>query len=208
MYLPPHFREERRETLHALMRQFPLATLVLVSSQGLSANHIPLLLHLEAGAEGTLRGHVSRANPLWREAGQSVDALAIFTAPNAYITPSWYPSKTETGKAVPTWNYAAVHAWGPLHAVEDAGWLRDHVERLTQAHEAGRPTPWAVSDAPEDYIVGMLKGVVGIEIPIRRIEGKWKMSQNRSSADRAGVVRGLKQERNPVAEWITVTENK
>ncbi len=193
MYQPRHFQQEDHATLHALMVAHPLAALVSLGADGLTADHVPLEFDAQAGPHGTLRGHVARANPLWRDgAGQQV--LAIFRGPQAYITPSWYPSKAATHKVVPTWNYAVVHAHGPLRVVEDAPWLHDLVSRLTQHHEQHRHTPWAVSDAPEDYIQQMLRAIVGIEIPIERLVGKWKISQNRDDADRLGVAQGLSQQ--------------
>jgi len=193
MYIPQHFREERLEILQALMRDYPLATLVTLTGGALSANHIPLLLDPSQGQYGVLRGHVARSNPLWREAQGGGEVLAVFTGPESYVSPSWYPSKGETGKAVPTWNYAAVHAWGPLGIKDDPAWLRRHVEALTDAHEGHREPRWRVGDAPEDYLAGMVKAIVGIEIPVRRLEGKWKMSQNRTPDDRGGVLRALRR---------------
>src|SRR6266700_94994 len=140
---------------------------------------------------GTLRGHVARDNPVWRDFSKDVQALLVFQGPKAYITPSWYPTKRETGKVVPTYNYIVVHAYGPLRVVEDRAWLRGLVERLTNRHEAARPQPWKITDAPGDYIEKMLGAIVGIEVPVARLLGKWKASQNRPPADRDGVVRGL-----------------
>lgn len=189
MYIPKHFEETRPGTLHALMQAQPLATLVVHGPQGLDANHIPLHLSADAGEHGTLRGHISRANPL--AALDGAEVLAVFHGPDAYVTPSWYPTKAESGKAVPTWNYAVVHAHGRLRIVEDAGWLRSHLETLTDSQEAGLPTPWQVADAPADYIAKMAAAIVGIEIEITRLAGKWKVSQNQPDANRAGVVAGL-----------------
>jgi transcriptional regulator len=187
MYLPSHFEQHDTAALHALMREHPLATLVSQQAGGVTADAIPLEY---VAATQTLRGHVARANPLWREAaGQPV--LAVFNGPQAYITPSWYPSKAATHKVVPTWNYTLVHAHGVLRAVEDAPWLHALVSGLTAHHEAPRPQPWAVADAPDDYVQQMLRAIVGIEIPMDRLIGKWKISQNRSDADRLGVAAGL-----------------
>jgi transcriptional regulator len=147
-----------------------------------------------AGPLGVLRGHVARANPVWKAHRSDVEAMAVFQGPQCYITPSYYATKAATGKVVPTWNYATVHAYGPLRAIEDAAWLRRFVEQLTGRHEAARPAgevPWQVGDAPGDFIDAMLKAIVGIELPIARLEGKWKVSQNRPAEDRAGVVAGL-----------------
>jgi transcriptional regulator len=191
MYEVEAFREERIEVLHALIKAHPLATLVVTTAQGLEANHIPLLIDPDPTPFGTLRGHVARANPVWRTFDAGVEALAVFQGPHGYITPSWYPSKVQTGKVVPTWNYAVVHALGPLKIYEDAAWLCGLVTRLTASHESQRDKPWHVTDAPADYIDTMLKAIVGIEIPVRRMQGKWKMSQNRLPRDREGVIEGL-----------------
>lgn len=177
--------------MHALIRSHPLAMLVTHAEGRLEANHLPLLIDPEPAPNGALRGHVARANPLWRQAHDGHEALAVFQGQQAYVTPSWYPSKRETGKVVPTWNYAVVHASGPLIIHDDADWLRDLVSRLTAQQEAPLAQPWGITDAPADYIGQMLKAIVGIEIPVTRIEGKWKVSQNRSTADRAGVIAGL-----------------
>jgi transcriptional regulator len=194
MYLPAHFREDDVAALHALIRDHSLATLVTLGPEGLVANHIPMEIDPDPLPWGTLRGHVARANPVWHSAAADVPALAIFVGPQGYITPSWYATKRDTGKVVPTWNYVAVHAYGPLRAVDDPAWLRDFVGRLTARHEAGRAPAWRITDAPDDYIDRQLKGIVGIEIPVTRFEGKWKVSQNRERADRTGVVAGLRAE--------------
>jgi transcriptional regulator len=187
MYLPKHFEQTDPAALHALMRDHPLAMLVSSGADGLTADHVPLEFD---AATSTLRGHVARANPLWRHAhGQAV--LAVFRGPEAYVSPSWYPSKTEHHKVVPTWNYAVVHAHGTLQAVDDAPWLHTLVSRLTAHHEGARAQPWAVDDAPADYVQQMLRAIVGIQIPVDRLVGKWKISQNRSAADRDGVAAGL-----------------
>ena len=198
MYLPRHFAQDDPAQLQALMQAHPLATLVSSGPDGLTADHVPL--EYDAAA-GTLRGHVARANPLWQHAdGQPV--LAVFGGPQGYVSPSWYPSKAEHHKVVPTWNYAVVHAHGSLRVVQDAPWLHALVSRLTGHHESGRPTPWAVADAPDDYIAQMLRAIVGIEIPVTRLLGKWKLSQNRSTADRQGVAQGLADIQDPLAGWI------
>lgn len=191
MYLPSHFEETRVEVLHRLIREHPLGTLVTLGSEGLNADHIPFEVENAPAPFGTLRGHVARGNPVWRDSSKDLEALLVFQGPQAYITPSWYPTKRETGKVVPTYNYIVVHAYGALRAIEDRAWLRGLVERLTNRHEAGRPQPWKVADAPEDYIETMLGAIVGIEITVTRLVGKWKASQNRLPADRDGVVRGL-----------------
>lgn len=189
MYLPCHFAESRPEALHALIRQFPLASLVTAGADGLDANPVPL--HLEVGADGAvaLLGHVARANPLWQLDGSA--ALAIFHGPQAYVSPSWYPSKREHGKVVPTWNYVTVHAHGVLRVHQDAAWIRGLLERLTLQMESPRAAPWAMSDAPADYLETMMAHVVGIELRVERLVGKWKTSQNQPAANRAGVADGL-----------------
>lgn len=190
MYLPPHFREDDLGRLHQAIAEAGLATLVTAGADGMIASHLPLILDPAGGPNGTLYGHVARANPQARIAS-GTEGLAIFTGPEAYVTPSWYPGKAEHGKVVPTWNYVAVHAYGPLEMFSDADRLRDVVTRLTERHEGGRARPWAVSDAPDDFIGGMLKSIVGFAMPVARIEGKWKMSQNRPPADREAVAAGL-----------------
>jgi transcriptional regulator len=189
MYLPKHFEPPGAAALVALMREHPLATLVVTTPEGTTADLIPFEFAPDEGEHGMLRGHVARANPLWRKAGAAV--LAVFHGPQTYITPGWYASKREHGKVVPTWNYTMVQARGTLRATEDAAWLRELVGRLTTRHEAGLTAPWAVSDAPDDYVQQMLRAIVGIEIPLTSLLGKWKVSQNRSEADRLGVVTGL-----------------
>lgn len=196
MYLPAQFQEHRTATLHDLIRAHPLATLVTMCSDGLVANHIPMEIDSTAGALGTLRGHVARANPVWTSYRPEIDAMAVFQGPESYITPSYYATKATTGKVVPTWNYAVVHAHGPLRVIEDRAWLRRLVEQLTDRHEADHglatgAAPWQVSDAPAAYIDKLLDLIVGIEVPIARFEGKWKVSQNRPPEDRAGVIAGL-----------------
>jgi|JI10StandDraft_1071094.scaffolds.fasta_scaffold195488_3 transcriptional regulator len=191
MHTPKHFEEPRVDVLHELMRRHSLATLVTMGGNGLEANHIPLFLSTDAGSLGTLRGHVSRANPVWKTVDTSIEALAVFAGPDAYISPSWYATKRETGQAVPTWNYVVAHAWGPLRVIEDPAWLRAHVEELTRAHEEGRPEPWRVTDAPPDYVSRLMAGIVGVEMTLSRIEGKWKVSQNQPPQNRAGVIEGL-----------------
>jgi transcriptional regulator len=192
MYLPNHFEETRVSVLHGLIRAHPLAALVVLTAGGLDANHIPFEIDPDPAPLGTLRGHIARANPLGRHVSE-IDALAIFQGPDTYISPSWYVTKQETAKVVPTWNYAVVHAHGPLRVIDDRAWVRAFVERLTNRHEGARRDPWKVTDAPEDYIESMAKAIVGIEIPITRLVGKWKVSQNRPAEDRAGVVEGLLQ---------------
>ena len=190
MYLPKRFEQPDAVALQALMREHPLATLVTSGADGITADHVPLEYDPDDGEHGTLHGHVARANPLWQHAnGQAV--LAIFCGPQAYITPSWYATKALTHKVVPTWNYSVVHAHGVLEAVEDGPWLHALVSRLTQHHETPREQPWAVADAPQDYVQQLLHAIVGIRIPLRSLVGKWKISQNLNSADRQGVAQGL-----------------
>jgi len=191
MYLPSHFEETRIEVLHDLVRQHPLGSLVTLGSQGLNANHIPFEIDGAPAPYGTLRGHVARANPVWRDHSRDTEALVIFHGPQVYVSPSWYETKRQTGEVVPTYNYAVVHAYGRLQIVEDRAWLRGLVTRLTERFESGRPAPWQVSDAPQDFIDKQLGAIVGIEIAISKLFGKWKASQNRPAADRAGVVEAL-----------------
>ncbi len=191
MYQPSHFAEQDPGALLALMQAAPLATLIR-GGESLAADVLPLEVDRVDGA-WRLTGHVARANPLWREAdGQPV--LALFQGPQAYVSPSWYPSKAQHGKAVPTWNYTMVQAHGTLRAIEDPQWLRAFVTRLTERHEGRRAMPWHVSDAPVDYVDAMLRAIVGIEIEVTRLEGKFKLSQNRSAEDRTGVVLGLESD--------------
>jgi transcriptional regulator len=197
VYNPQNFREERIPVLHELLREHSLASLVTFGGEGLTASHIPLLLEPEQGPFGTLYGHMSRANPQWHNFSSAFAALAIFAGPQHYISPSWYPSKQETGKVVPTWNYAVVHAHGNLEIHEDPDWLRAHVGKLTALHESEFVQPWSPDDAPPDYIRQLLNGIVGIELPIAKLEGKWKVSQNRPAADRLGVVHGLEELNRP-----------
>jgi len=196
MYLPAHFAESRPEVLAELVRSHPFGLLVTQTRDGdIDANSIPFVLDPAApGTPGVLRGHVARANPLWQTARGDVDSLVVFQGPQGYVSPAWYPSKAEHGKVVPTWNYVMVQARGKLRAIDDASWLRAFVTRLTERHESARAAPWAVSDAPADYIETMLRAIVGVEIALTSLTGKWKVSQNRPAADRAGVVAGLLRE--------------
>jgi transcriptional regulator len=194
VYVPAHFKEDRVPVLHDAIRHLAFGTLVTHGPQGLEATHLPLLLDEEPAPLGTLCGHVARANPQWRAMESGGPSLAMFLGPDAYITPSWYPAKRETGKVVPTWNYLAVHAYGEVRTISDAGWLREHVGRLTATHEGGRAAPWGVGDAPPEFIDGLLRSIVGFTMRITRLEGKWKMSQNRPAADQAGVYEGLSAE--------------
>lgn len=190
MYCPPAFRVEELASLHGLMRVARLANVVTFGANGLHASPLPLFLDETEGPFGTLYGHFARANAQWKDAPLS-DALAIFMGPDAYVSPSWYASKKEHGKVVPTWNYSAVHARGPIEFFDDEARLRDVVERLTNLHEAERPEVWSVSDAPAPFLRGQLRGIIGLRLPVTGLEGKNKMSQNRSAADRAGVAEGM-----------------
>ena len=195
MYVPRHFDESRPEILQAHVRAHPFATLVTWSGEGIDADHVPMELDAEPAPLGTLVGHVARANPVWKRAAADVDALAVFHGPHGYVSPGWYATKQETGKVVPTWNYTVVHAYGRLRFIEDRAWLRALVERLTTRYEAGRPAPWAVSDAPADFLDAVLGAFVGFELAITRLVGKWKLGQNRPDADREGLARGFAAER-------------
>jgi transcriptional regulator len=212
LYLPAYFEESRTGVLHALMRARPLATLVTLSDSGLAANHIPLETVPEPLPHGVLRGHVARANPLWREYRAGSEALAIFHGPQAYISPSFYPTKQQTGEVVPTWDYAVVHARGTLRFVQDSAWLRALVSRLTDAHEASRRMPWKIDDAPSPYIERMLSLIVGFELSITGLTGKWKLSQNHPAANRQGVVKGLRDaegaESGQVADMLSSLEDE
>lgn len=191
MYIPPQFEQPDIETLHEMIRYNPLATLVTLGANGIDANHIPLHLSPTSEPYGVLRGHVARANPMWRDYAEDKETLAIFHGAQAYISPSWYATKPETGKVVPTWNYAVVHAYGYLRIIDDAAWIRSQLEVLTQHNEAAFPHPWAVSDAPEDFTEKLIEAVVGIELVITRLMGKWKVSQNQPPKNQNSVIQGL-----------------
>jgi len=191
MYMPKHFEESDLPTLHRLMTAHPLAVLVTLADDELVVNHVPFMIDATEGPYGTLRGHVARANPVWRRFSTAVPTVAIFSGADSYITPSWYPAKAVHGKVVPTWNYAVVHAHGMPRLIEDAAGLLALVTVLTDHHEASNPARWQVRDAPADFIDQMVANIVGVEIPIARLEGKWKVSQNRPAADRAAVAAAL-----------------
>jgi transcriptional regulator len=190
VYVPPAFAEDRPEVLLDFVDAHPLGVLV-TASPALYATHLPLLLDRTRGPLGVLQGHVARANP-HVGAQTTCEALVIFAGPDAYITPGWYASKAEHGRVVPTWNYVAVHATGTLRFVDDPGYLLGHVAALSRRHEAGRARPWSVDDAPPGYVEKLARDIVGVEVEIARLEGKWKMSQNRPAADIAGVIDGLR----------------
>ena len=191
MYLPAHFNETRTDVLRELMRVRPLCTLVTLCDAGLVANHVPVQTLDEPAPLGMIRGHIARANSLWREYRSGTQALAIFQGPQIYISPAFYPTKAKTGQVVPTWDYAVVHASGTLRFIEDSQWLRNFVAGLTDTHEAPRSAPWKIDDAPAAYIEKMLTLIVGFEFSIESLAGKWKVSQNRPPADRQGVIQNL-----------------
>ncbi|MGB8301210.1 MAG: FMN-binding negative transcriptional regulator [Azonexus sp.] len=201
MYLPKHFAEDDVAKMHALMRAHPLATLISHGPDGLNANHIPLLL-----ADGKLQGHVARANPLWKVGNVAGEVLVIFHGHESYISPSGYATKAEHGKVVPTWNYVAVHAYGDLRVIDDPAWIFGQISALTAANEGVLPQPWAVTDAPTDYIERMLGAIVGIEIGITRLLGKWKVSQNQPPANQTSLTKALAG--TPMAELIRLQQQQ
>lgn len=194
MYLPKAFAETRPDVIQQVVRTNPLGTIVIMTPDGLVANHIPFVLKPEPGPYGTLQSHVAKGNRMWKDADPNVDVLVVFQGPDAYITPSWYATKRETGQAVPTWNYMVVHAYGPMCIHHDRDWLLAHVEDLTVEHESSRPEPWRVDDAPPEFTEKLLRGIVGIEIPITRLIAKSKLGQNRPVEDQQGVAEGLRAE--------------
>jgi len=204
MYTPSHFENASFSAMRSLISAHPLAALVTQSSDGICAEHIPMLF-LEAGSQAALHGHVAKANPVWRNVSENSEVLVIFQGPNRYISPKWYPSKQEHGKVVPTWNYLVVHARGRIQWNHDPVWLRKHVEAASAAHES-LDNPWRVSDAPSDFVDRMLSAIVGFEIQISELKGKWKLSQNRTAVDRRGVIEGLKSQDSSVAaemvDWM------
>lgn len=206
MYVLDHFAEERVDRLLDLIRTEPLGILVTGGVDGLTANHIPFVLDPVVGPSGTLQGHVARSNPVWRDEPAPPEVLVIFQGPAAYISPNWYPGKREDGRQVPTWNYLTVHAHGPLVVHDDTRWLRAQTGRLTRLMERHQPTPWKMADAPRDYVESMLTEIVGIEIPITRLVGKAKLSQNKADRDQSGAANGLRHaggdERSAMAELI------
>jgi len=212
MYCPDPFAETRPEILRALIQRYPLATLVSVGANGLEANHIPLYLVPGEGPQPVLQGHVARANPLWREVPSNSEVLAIFQGPQHYISPSWYATKAETGKVVPTWNYAVVHAHGSLQVRDDPDWVRQQMVALTAQQESGFTLPWQVDDAPQDFTERLIQQVVGIEIPVSRWMGKWKVSQNQPVGNRDSVVAHLEQQNRSdseaMAEYVLATRRK
>ncbi len=210
MYLPSHFEETRVDVLHALLRERPLGLLITTAADGPVADPVPFLLQPGPTPLGTLVGHVARANPLWRgavdPAAAAAPVLVVFQGPQGYVSPGWYPSKAETGKVVPTWNYVVAQARGRLHAIDDVAAVREVVTRLTALHESGLRRPWSIDDAPGDFIDSMLRAIVRIEIPIDTLTGKWKLSQNRNPADRDAVVQALRDSGDPfkveLGDWV------
>lgn len=200
MYIPGAYLESDVSTLREFVRKNPLCALVSTTGQGLVASHIPLVLHETAEGFGVLRGHVARANSQWHDFKADEEALAIFTGPQHYISPSWYPGKKTHGREVPTWNYVAVHAYGHLRAVEDTGWLLEHLRTLTDENERDAEVPWKVSDAPAEFVVKLTRAIVGLELNVTRVEGKWKVSQNRNDEDAAAVMAALDRLGTPASK--------
>lgn len=194
MFQPPMFKEERLSILHDLIDAYSFGILIAHEDGDISVNHLPFVLHQDLGDKGTLRAHMAKGNPLWKKFDAGSDIMVIFQGPHHYISPAWYASKAEHGKVVPTWNYATVHARGVLQLIDDPDWLITQIGSLSDIHEAGRDDPWKVTDAPEKYIRGQMKGIVGLEIEITALVGKWKMSQNKNDADKLGIFAGLEND--------------
>lgn len=198
MYLPSHFKESDPQQLHDYIRRYGFGLLIVADEQGIEANHVPFYLNrAEDGSLGTLECHVARKNPVWQRVEQAASVLVVFQGPDAYVSPSWYATKAETGRVVPTWNYLAVHAEGVAKPVQDPAWLKQHLSRLTDQQESGRPDPWAVSDAPADFTDQLMQAIVGIEIRIETLTGKRKASQNQPERNREGVRKGLAEAGDP-----------
>ena len=209
MYIPKHFEQPRIDVMQTLIRDYPLATLVTLSAEGLNANHIPLHWVEEGGSPyGSLRGHIAHSNPLWTDFDPQTEVLAVFQAENAYISPSWYASKPQTGKVVPTWNYAAVHAYGTLRVIDDPVWIRRQLESMTQEFEAGFPEPWSVSDAPADFTERLITQIIGIEISVTRLQGKWKVSQNQPPENQSSVIKALSESGQPAMANLVADASK
>jgi transcriptional regulator len=202
MYVNPSHQLTDREAIFSLIASHPLGAWVCHGREGLIANHVPFLLDRGRGPHGTLIGHVARANGVWRELDAATPSVVMFQGPQAYITPGWYPGKTEHGRVVPTWNYVVAHAHGVARAIEDREWLLDMLNRLTDAHEARQSAPWSVSDAPRSFIDKLMGVIVGIELPIERLEGKLKVSQDEANQDRHGTVQGLRNKPGDEAEAV------
>lgn len=209
MYQPPHFIETRQDVLHGLIRSHPLGLLISNGQDGPIANAIPFLLDAEAGPNGKLRAHLAKANPQWRLLADNPASpvLVVFQGADAYVTPSWYETKRETGKVVPTWNYAIVQVRGMVRVIDDAQWIAQQISDLTLSQEGGREAPWAVTDAPPNFIQSQIKGIIGLEIEIAEISGKWKVSQNRPVADRVGVAEGLEKEAAGAPDMARLVRN-
>ncbi|WP_341365956.1 FMN-binding negative transcriptional regulator [Yoonia sp. BS5-3] len=203
MLKQPLFSETRIDVMHALMVAHPFATLVSAATGGLSADHVPLVLHVGEGECGVLRGHLAANNALFRQTDGPIEVLSVFQGPQTYVTPSWYASKQEHGKVVPTWNYVVVHARGTLNFTQDTAWLMQHLSDLTAQHESHRAAPWAVTDAPDDFIARQLRHLVGFEISVTDLQGTWKVSQNKALQDWTGVRDGLSAAGDPEAEAIS-----
>jgi transcriptional regulator len=199
MYLPKHFEETRTEVLHQFIQQHPLACVITQSATGLNANHIPLMLLPDTGPYGTLQGHVARANPMLHDLQTDHESLVVFQGHDLYMSPSLYASKQETGKVVPTWNYAVTHAYGRLRIIDDDIWLRGLLDRLTSRNEASQAAPWATTDAPEDFIQAQMRAIVGIELTITRLVGKMKLSQNQPAKNQASIIAGLQERGDPAS---------
>lgn len=197
MYLPKQFAEPRLDELHRIVRENSLGMLVTNTAAGLEANHLPFLLDVDVGGAGRLTAHVARANPVWRDVRDGDQVLVVFRGAQGYISPSWYPSKHETHRRVPTWNYEVVHVHGSLHVRDDEKFVRGVVARLTRQHEADLPEPWQMGDAPQEYLAEQLRNIVGIEVRIGRLEGKRKLNQHHQPQDREGAIRGLQSRGNP-----------
>ena len=196
MYVPKCFLESRLEVLHDLMMAYPFATLTTVTNNGLEITHIPFVVDTTHQPYGLLKGHVARSNPVWRDLNDVIESVVVFQGPQSYISPSWYPSKRDHGKVVPTWNYTFVHAHGIPKARHDKEWLYNHLTELTDLHESTEPRPWKLTDAPKAYREKMLEAIVGVEMPITKLIGKWKVSQNRPHEDKLGVIKGLRGRRD------------
>lgn len=200
MYIPHAFRQTDIQTMQSLVQAHPLGMLITHGPDGLVASQIPFLVYAE-GECGILRAHIARVNPQWKALADTAECLIVFQGEHGYVSPSWYAGKAVDHKAVPTWNYVTVHAWGKPRITEDTAWLHRQLDDLTRSQEGRRARPWSLSDAPQDYIAGMIRGIVGIEITVTRLEGKWKLSQNRADPDRQGVIAGLRDNedahRNP-----------
>ena len=208
IYLPPHFEQTSPEAVVALIAEFPLATMITTGEHGIVANHIPMQFAPADGENGILRGHVARKNAIWHSTRTDFEVLGIFQAPDAYITPNWYASKQLNHEVVPTWNYAVVHMYGQIRFHDDEKWLRGVIGKLTKAMESDQPVPWSMAQAPRDYLAARLEEIVGVEIQVTRLIAKWKVSQNRSVADRQGVAAGLRQSDEERNEWMVSAVEK